>query len=191
MSALAASLGLGLLGAPSRAQNARSMGTRASQNLASQNLAPELVGSAWLNTSGQKPISLASRRGKVTVVEFWTFACSNCRANLPIYARLQRKFAGRGVEIIGVHTPELPFERDPKNVAEQVKQLGISYPVLLDPQSENWRRWNQKYWPTLYLVDKAGHVRGKWEGELNFGGANGEAQVAQGIEKLLGEPSGA
>ncbi len=183
----------GFIAAQTRAQSrvqSRAETPAFMEKRAAQPVAPELRGTGWLNTPGQKPVSLASRRGKVTVVQFWTFACSNCRANLPIYARLQRKFAAQDVEIIGVHTPELDFERDPKNVAAQVKQLGITYPVLLDPQSENWRRWNQRYWPTLYVLDKSGVVRGKWEGELNYGGANGEAQVAKSIEKLLAEPSG-
>jgi hypothetical protein len=91
--------------------------------------------------------------------------------------------------MIGIHTPESDYERDPKNVAAQVKQLGIKYPVLLDANGENWRKWNQQYWPTLYLIDKAGRVRGKWIGELAYNGAKGEAEVAAGIEKLLAENS--
>ena len=152
-----------------------------------QPVAPELVGNAWLNTPGGKPISLSGRRGQVTVVQFWTFGCSNCRVNLPIYARLFEKFEKRGVTVIGVHTPESDYERDPQNVAAQVKSLSITYPVLLDAGSENWRKWGQQYWPTLYIADKAGRVRGKWIGELNYGSANGEAQVVASIEKFLAE----
>lgn len=178
---VAAGMSLGWSATQSRAQNPVPI------PLATAPRAPELVGRSWLNTPGSQPISLASRRGEVTVVEFWTFACSNCRANLPIYARLFDKFEKRGVTVIGVHTPESDYERDPKNVAAQVRQLGIRYPVLLDPQSQNWRRWNQQFWPTLYVLDKTGHVRGKWVGELNYQGADGEAQVAASIEKLLAE----
>lgn len=176
---VASGMSLGWLTTQSRAQNPLP--------LASKPLAPELVGKTWLNTPDGKVISLASRRGHVTVVQFWTFGCSNCRVNLPIYARLFEKYEKRGVTVIGVHTPEFDHERDPKNVAAQVKQLGIKYPVLLDPQSENWRKWNQQYWPTLYLLDKAGRVRGKWIGELNYNGAKGEAEVGAAIEKLLAE----
>ena len=149
-------------------------------------VAPELVGSEWLNT---EPISLASRRGKVTVVEFWTFACSNCQANLPSYAQWNKKFAARGVEVIGVHTPETAYERDPKNVAKQVKRLGITYPVLLDAKMTNWNRWGQQYWPTTYVLDKAGRVRVKWLGELESGGGNGTAKISAVIETLLKEPA--
>lgn len=155
---------------------------------ATQTPAPELVGNQWLNTAG-KPTRLAERRGKVTVVEFWTFACSNCRANLPAYTRLHRKFAPRGVAVIGVHTPETDAERDPKNVAREVKKLGITYPILLDTNHENWNRWKQQYWPTIYVLDKNGVVRSKWEGELASNGARGEAKIAHDIEQLLAEPT--
>lgn len=149
--------------------------------------APELTGGPWLNTPGGQPISLAGRRGKVTVVEFWTFGCSNCRANLPAYAQWDKQFAGRGVEVIGVHTPEFAHERDPKNVAQHIKQLGITYPVLLDNQNTNWKRWHQQYWPTIYLIDTKGKIRYRWEGELDSGGAEGTQKMAERIEELVNE----
>lgn len=149
--------------------------------------APEFVGGPWLNTAGHAPVTLASRRGEVTVVEFWTFGCINCRRNLPIYARWHKRFANQGVTIIGVHTPETPTERVAANVAARVKDLGIEYPVLLDADLRNWNRWRQQYWPTTYLVDKHGRIRYRWEGELNFGRANGEARMTELIEQLLRE----
>ena len=149
--------------------------------------APELVGGPWLNTTAGQPISLASRKGKVTVVEFWTFGCSNCRANLPTYAKWHDQFKNQGVEVIGVHTPEFDSERNVENVRAQIKKLGIEYPVLLDNQSANWRKWNQKYWPTVYIVDKAGRIRAQWEGELDYNGASGSAKMTAQIEKLLAE----
>ena len=149
--------------------------------------APELVGGPWLNTPGNQPISLASRRGHVTIVEFWTFGCSNCRANLPTYAKWNNQFKGKGVEIIGVHTPEFDAEKNPANVKAQIQKLGIEYPVLLDNQSANWRKWNQRFWPAVYLVDKAGKIRDKWEGELDYNGAGGSAKLTAKIEKLLAE----
>ena len=149
--------------------------------------APELVGGPWINTPNGQPISLASRKGKVTVVEFWTFGCSNCRANLPAYAKWHQQFKDKGVEVIGVHTPEFDSEKQVANVKAQVQQLGIDYPVLLDNGSQNWRNWKQQYWPTVYLLDKAGNIRSKWEGELDYGGAKGSAQMTAQIEKLLAE----
>ena len=90
--------------------------------------------------------------------------------------------------MVGVHTPELREERVTANVLKAIKQLGIEYPVLLDQQETNWRRWSQQYWPTVYLIDKKGIIRYAWIGELNYGGANGESQMADAIESLLAEP---
>ena len=173
----ATALLLGWMTTASRAQNPATL------NMA----APELSGGPWLNTPDNKPLTLAARRGKVTIVQFWTFGCSNCRANLPAYARLQKKFEKQGVTIIGVHTPEFDHERDPKNVARRVKELGITYPILLDAKNENWQRWKQQYWPTIYLIDKAGRVRHRWIGELNYKNAGGEATVTRLVENLLKE----
>lgn len=156
-------------------------------SLAINTSAPELSGTQWINTPGGKPITLAARHGKVTVVEFWTFGCINCRHNLPSYARWYKQFAAQDVAIIGVHTPETSSEHDPANVARSVHELGIEYPVLLDNDYANWNRWQQQYWPAVYVVDKRGRVRYRWEGELNSGNAGGEAAIAGVIEKLLAE----
>ena len=145
--------------------------------------APELVGASWLNTEGNKPITLASRKGKVTIVEFWTFACSNCQANLPAYAGWYQRFKPQGVELIGVHTPELAQERDPKNVAAFIKKNNISYPVLIDGEHKNWDRWNQQYWPTVYVVDKEGKIRYQWVGELQ----GGDKKMTELIADLVNE----
>jgi thiol-disulfide isomerase/thioredoxin len=133
-------------------------------------------------------MSLASRKGKVTVVHFWTFDCINCRHNLPWYLQWRRRFAARGLEIIGVHTPETDAEHDPANVAKKVKELGIAYPVLLDADRRNWNRWQQRYWPAIWLVDKQGRVRYCWEGELEYQGLGGNAKMTELIEGLLKEP---
>ena len=179
---------IAVAGASAYRLNDRSALAKPATEVASKK-APELVGGPWLNTPDNQPITLASRRGKVTIVEFWTFACSNCRANLGAYAKWNEQFKDQGVEIIGVHTPELSQERDPKNVAKAVKDLGITYPVLLDNQNRNWSNWNQQYWPTIYVVDKAGNVRSKWEGELESGGAGGTAKITALVQKLIAEPA--
>ncbi len=149
--------------------------------------APELVGKTWFNTSGDKPLTLAGRQGKVTILHFWTFGCINCRRNLPIYSRWNDKYSPQGVEVIGIHTPELANERDPKNVAREIKKLKIDYPVLFDGNNQNWQRWEQQYWPTVYLIDKSGRVRYAWIGELNSNGQNGEAKMSNLIEQLQRE----
>ena len=151
--------------------------------------APELVGGPWLNTPGDQPVSLASRRGKVTIVHFWTYGCYNCQNNLPAYTRWYKQFAGRDVVIVGVHTPETLSERIDSNVVRHVKDFKIEYPVLLDQSETNWRRWQQRYWPAVYLIDRKGKVRFRWIGELNYGGRQGEAKMAQLVEDLLKEPA--
>lgn len=147
--------------------------------------APELIGGPWLNTPNGAPITLASRKGNVTVVEFWTFACINCRHNLPAYAHWNQKFASRGVDVIGVHTPETAPEYVTENVEHEAQKLGITYPILLDREHKNWNRWNQEFWPTVYVIDKQGVIRYRWEGELEYNHAGGEAKIDAVIEQLL------
>jgi hypothetical protein len=91
------------------------------------------------------------------------------------------------VAIIGVHTPETPWERQTANVTREIQSLGITYPVLLDPSGANWSRWGQHYWPTVYLIDKHGRVRYRWEGELEYNHAGGEATLARLVNQLLKE----
>ena len=124
----------------------------------------------------------------MTIVHFWTFGCINCKRNLPAYDRWWRRFADKGVVVIGIHTPETEAERDPANVAKKVKELGIAYPVLLDSDHQNWNRWQQRIWPAIYLIDKQGRVRYLWEGELEYQNAGGEAKMTRLIVELLKSP---
>lgn len=149
--------------------------------------APELTGQTWLNLGKGASNSAPSFTGKVTIVHFWTFGCINCQHNLPYYSRWQKAFPPGVVQIIGIHTPETDGERDPKNVTRKVKDLAITYPVLLDPQRENWNRWQQNLWPAIYLVDKRGRVRYAWEGELEYNGADGYAKMTRLIKALVRE----
>ena len=149
--------------------------------------APKLSGkeSDWLNTGGKK---LEFERGRVYVVEFWTFGCINCQRNLAAYARWQKRFEKERLTIIGIHSPETDAEKKTENVVEQVKKLGITYPVLLDQSLVNWNHWQQQIWPAIYLVDKRGQVRYRWLGELEWKNAGGEATMGKAIQKLLSEP---
>jgi thiol-disulfide isomerase/thioredoxin len=149
--------------------------------------APALVGEKWLNTPEKKPIELKNLKGKVTIVHFWTFGCINCKRNLPAYARWQKRYSKKGVTMIGVHTPETEEEKDFKNVQRAVKKMGITYPVLFDEKNENWLKWQQQYWPTVYILDKRGNVRAYWVGELAWIGADGEDIMSRKIEALLEE----
>lgn len=146
---------------------------------------PEIVGAHWFNTGDGRSITLESRKGRVTVVEFWTFKCANCQANLRAYNRVYAKFRPKGVEMIGIHTPELKEERDPVNVQAAIKRWDIKYPVVIDNDSANWIAWKQQYWPTIYVVDKYGQIAFKWEGELAWHGATGEQQLDDAIASAL------
>ena len=108
---------------------------------------------------------------------------------MPSYGKWQKRFSGKDVVIIGVHTPETEEEKVVDNVIQQVKKLGITYPILLDQKGENWNRWEQQYWPTVYLIDKQGHGRYRWAGELEYEHAGGEETMARLVEQLLREKS--
>jgi peptide-methionine (R)-S-oxide reductase len=148
--------------------------------------APELVGGPWLNTA--RALTLASRRGQVTMVQFGSFASTSHQADLPVYERLRQRFAPRGLEVVGVYTPVSASKRGLESAARQVKHLGIAHPVLIDSKSLNGARWKPQAQPTAHLVDKAGRVRAKWVGELEGKDAGGEARLARFIEELLLEP---
>jgi len=146
--------------------------------------APQLLGGTWLNGS---PVSLSARKGKVTMVEFWTLDCINCKRNLPIYNRLQARFATRGLAIVGVHTPETKFERSLLRIKAEIKRERIQYPILVDNDGRNWNTWNVTAWPTVFLVNKKGQVCFKYEGELNWEDYPGEAKLAAEIQELLSD----
>lgn len=147
--------------------------------------APTWVGGTWLNTpNGQAPA-----KAKVTIVHFWTFGCYNCLNNLPAYARWQKRFAGKSVAMVGIHTPEFDHEARLDNVRAQIKKLQVEFPVLIDSSRRNWDRWNQQFWPAIYLVDAKGNIRYRWDGELNWRGTRGEEIMAARVEQLLAEAS--
>jgi len=119
-------------------------------------LAPELRGERWLNSA---PLRMQALRGKVVLVEFWTFACWNCQNVEPYVKAWHAKYAAQGLTVIGVHTPELARERVLANVRAYVKERAIAYPVLIDNGFATWRAYGNRYWPALYLVDKRGRIR--------------------------------
>ena len=171
---------------PHLAQGADSPAPGVATNLTAA-AAPDLATGQWLNLPAGSSNSIPVLRGKVTILHFWTFGCINCRHNLPFYSRWQRAFDPHKVQIVGVHTPETEGEHDAEQVRRKVKELAITYPVLLDPERENWRRWQQRWWPAVYLVDKQGRVRYAWDGELEYNHAGGYAKLTRLIEALVRE----
>jgi thiol-disulfide isomerase/thioredoxin len=148
-------------------------------------MAPQFAGiSQWLNSN---PLTIESQRGKVVVLHFWTFGCINCQHNLPFYDDWQKRYANKNLLIIGVHTPETESESVADNVVAQVKQLGITYPVAVDTDKATWQAYENRYWPSIYLIDKSGRIRYRWEGELEYQKVGGDKTVRAIIEQLLAE----
>lgn len=139
---------------------------------------PEFQGiSQWLNSS---TLNIADLKGKVVLVQFWTFACINCQRTLPYITRWHRQYASQGLSVVGVHTPEFPFERDVNNVRSALKRHQINYAVPLDNEYKTWNAYQNQYWPHLFLADRQGILRYDHIGE----GAYEETE--QTIRKLLG-----
>jgi cytochrome c biogenesis protein CcdA/thiol-disulfide isomerase/thioredoxin len=140
--------------------------------------APPLVaGGAWINS---KPLTIAALRGKVVLLDFWTYSCINCLRTLPHLKSWYTAYHDKGLVIIGVHTPEFAFEHVTSNVRAAVKRLGIRYPVMQDNNYATWTNYSNEYWPAEYLIDKQGHLRA-----YDFGEGNYPATEAN-IKELLG-----
>ena len=131
--------------------------------------APAFTGiDQWLNTPGNKPLTFGGLRGKVVLVDFWTYSCINCQRSLPHVEAWNRSYAADGLVIVGVHTPEFPFEHVVANVSQASAQLGVTYPIAIDNQYSTWDVYQNQYWPAEYLVDAAGHVRHVHFGEGQY-----------------------
>lgn len=140
---------------------------------------PSLDGAVqWLNSP---PLTAASLRGKVVLVDFWTYSCINCLRTLPYTTAWARKYAPYGLVVIGVHAPEFAFERDIGNVKKAVHDLGIDFPVAIDNRFTIWRAFNNEYWPAHYFVDAQGRVRRHHFGEGEY------AESERAIQSLLAE----
>jgi thiol-disulfide isomerase/thioredoxin len=126
------------------------------QTAAASATAPEFTGiDKWLNS---EPLTLQQLRGKVVLVDFWTYTCINCVHTLPYVKNWYAKYKDQGLTVIGVHTPEYPFERDTDNVKTAISRYGIRYPVAQDNSYATWNAYGNQYWPAFYLIDKHGHI---------------------------------
>jgi cytochrome c biogenesis protein CcdA/thiol-disulfide isomerase/thioredoxin len=153
---------------------------RERSTLADLGRAPDFRGiSEWFNS---KPLSLSNLHGKVVLVDFWTYSCINCLRTLPHLKAWWREYRKAGLEIVGVHTPEFAFEAVPHNVAAATRQLGVTWPVALDPNYATWKAYNNEYWPAEYLIDKRGDIRNEHFGEGEYD------RTERLIRQLLGEP---
>ncbi|WP_028936497.1 cytochrome c biogenesis protein DipZ [Pseudonocardia spinosispora] len=140
--------------------------------------APELTGiTGWLNTPGDQPLSLAALRGKVVLIDFWTYSCINCQRTLPHVQTWYSTYQNSGFVVIGVHTPEFAFEHVASNIAEQAPVLGVHYPIAIDNDYGTWNAYHNEYWPAEYLIDAAGVIRHVSFGEGGY--ADTEALIRQ------------
>jgi cytochrome c biogenesis protein CcdA/thiol-disulfide isomerase/thioredoxin len=134
-------------------------------------LAPNFTGiSAWLNTPGGKPLTIQDLRGKVVLVDFWTYSCINCRRSLPHVEAWYKNYKADGFVVVGVHTPEFAFEHVVSNVVSAAKSLGVGYPVAIDDNYSTWDAYNNQYWPAEYLIDQQGVIRHEEFGEGDYSG---------------------
>jgi hypothetical protein len=139
--------------------------------------------SMWINS---EPLSTDKLRGRVLLLDFWTFDCWNCYRSFPWLKSLETGLTDEAFTVIGIHTPEFDHERVPENVRVKVHQFGLHHPVMLDNDFRYWRSMNNRYWPAYYVIDKEGTVRGRFVGETHAGGGQAK-KIEKLVRKLLQE----
>jgi thiol-disulfide isomerase/thioredoxin len=137
--------------------------------------APEFAKGNWINSDS---LTLNKLRGRVVLVEFWTFGCYNCRNTLPAVKEWDAKYRDRGLTIVGVHTPETDSEYSLDNVRKEVPALGVKYPVVTDNDYQTWKGYGVEAWPTIFVLDKQGRIRWRHVGE-------GRYEETEGVIKTL------
>lgn len=142
------------------------------------NFAPSDV---WLNTPDNKPLTMASLRGKVVLVDFWTYSCINCIRTLPYINDWYKKYQDKGLVIVGVHAPEFEFEKNKANVEQAIINDGIKYPVAMDNNLDTWTNYNNQYWPAHYLIDKNGDVVYTSFGEGDYQATENNIRILLGL----------
>jgi cytochrome c biogenesis protein CcdA/thiol-disulfide isomerase/thioredoxin len=157
-------------------------GAEAGSGLPVLGRAPDFTGNQrWFNTPGGAPLTMASLRGRVVLVDFWTYSCVNCIRTQPYLKAWDERYRGRGLTVVGVHTPEFPFEKDAGNVEQAIERAGIRYPVVQDNEFATWNAYGNQYWPAEYFIDAEGRVRYAHFGEGEY------EKKEQVIRELLAE----
>ena len=149
-------------------------------------LAPEFTQTAaerWLNSA---PLRIADLRGKVIMLDFWAFECWNCYRSFPWLNDLEARFQDKGLQIIGIHTPEFEREKNPETLARKIKEFKLHHPVMMDNDFAYWNAMRNRYWPAFYLIDKKGNVRATFIGETHVNSAQAK-RIEAAIEALLAE----
>jgi cytochrome c biogenesis protein CcdA/thiol-disulfide isomerase/thioredoxin len=167
---------------PSRFDSSRTATSAPRADLPVLGRAPDFTGNDhWLNTPGERPLSLEQLRGRVVLIDFWTYTCINCLRTLPQLRAWDARYRDDGLTIVGVHTPEFTFERELDNVQRAVSRNRLRYPIAQDNAYATWEAWGNQYWPAKYLIDAQGRVRYTHFGE----GAYAETEAS--IRALLAE----
>ena len=140
--------------------NVRGATRETSAGLRDYGAAPGFTGiGQWINTPDERPLTIAGLRGKVVLVDFWTYSCINCLRTLPHLRAWDKTYREQGLEIVGVHTPEFAFEHVEDNVRSAIKRLDLEYAVAMDNDFGTWNAYSNRYWPAKYLIDFRGHIR--------------------------------
>ena len=140
--------------------------------------APDLAAGDWINS---EPLKLKDLRGRVVLIDFWTFGCYNCRNTLPFIKGWHDQYRDKGLTVVGVHSPEFDYEKKVESLRREVDSLGIRYPVVTDNDYQTWAAYNVEAWPTVFLLDKQGRIRWMHVGEGNYD------EAERKIQELLAE----
>jgi cytochrome c biogenesis protein CcdA/thiol-disulfide isomerase/thioredoxin len=160
------------------------------QKINNQSEAPEFIaGGQWFNLpAGRQALTIQSLRGNVVLVDFWTYTCINCIRTLPYVKSWWSKYKDKGLVIVGVHTPEFAFEKEPSNVQKALKDFGITYPVMQDNDYATWQAYDNHYWPADYLIDKNGKIRDTHFGEGDYDQTEKKIQELLAIDMPIDNP---
>ncbi len=139
---------------------------------------------AWINA---EPMRIADLRGRVVLIDVWTFECWNCYRSFPWLRSVEERYGPRGLAVIGIHSPEYERERDPAAVAEKVKEFRLDHPVMIDNDFRYWDALGNRFWPAFYLIDRQGRIRYRFFGETHEGDIRA-GQIEAALEHLLAEP---
>ena len=139
----------------------------------------------WINS---EPLVLDDLKGKVVLLDFWTFDCWNCYHSFPWMNNLEKRYQDKGLQVIGVHTPEFSHEKIRSNIEEKVKEFELHHPIMIDNDFTYWRAMHNKYWPAFYVIDKQSNVRAVYFGETHEGDARAK-RIEDTIQQLLAEPA--
>ena len=148
--------------------------------------APEFTHSAAASWINSKPLKLEDLKGKVVLLDIWTFGCWNCYRSFPWMNEMEKRLEGKDFTIIGVHTPEFDHEHDRNKVIAKAKEFNLKHPIMIDNDFSYWNALNNQYWPTYYLIDKQGRLRARFFGETHKGDKKA-LQIEASIEYLLAE----